>query len=231
MATRTLPRERTHARDNVRQQAERRRARTRFLWLAMAAFVLLAGVVAYFSTRGSTAKTAAGIQQARPVQITGAPLPELKSGDGDAAVGLTIPEVTGASFDGSPVSITNDGRAKLILFVAHWCPHCQKEVPLIVKHLADKALPSTVEMIAVSTSASADKPNYPPSEWLAIENWTWPVLVDSEKGEAALAYGLPGFPYFVAADANGKVVARSSGEIPMDQFDALVQKAMTPAAG
>lgn len=232
MATNTLPRSRAHAHDNARVLAERKRARTKWLWLALVAFVFIAATIAFFSTRSSTPKTAAGIEQARPVQITGTALPELKSGaDRDAAIGVTIPEVTGATFNGSPVSITHDGRPKLILFVAHWCPHCQKEVPLVVQHLAGQALPAGVDLIAVSTSASADRPNYPPSEWLAIEDWSWPVLVDSEKGEAALAYGLTGFPYFVAADASGKVVGRSSGEISMDEFDSLVQKALTATTG
>lgn len=231
MATPTLSRERVHAHDHARREAERRRARTRFLWLAIGAFVLLAGIIAFFSTRTSTPTTAAGIQQTRPVQISGASLPELKSAGNDAAIGATIPEVTGATFNGSPVSITHDGRAKLILFVAHWCPHCQAEVPVIVQHLAEKALPTAIDLITVSTSANPSSPNYPPSEWLATEKWTWPVLVDSDKSETALAYGLPGFPYFVAADAGGKVVARSSGEIPMEQFDAMVQKAITGSAG
>jgi thiol-disulfide isomerase/thioredoxin len=231
MATRTLTREQghTHARDNARR-AERRRAHTRWLWLAMGAFVVAAGAIAVFSSGGSSVKTAPGIEQARPVQVNGAALPELRTGT-DAAIGLAIPEVSGASFNGTPVSITHDGRPKLILFVAHWCPHCQKEVPLIVSHLNQKALAAGVDLIAVSTSASADKPNYPPSEWLAIEDWKWPVIADSNDGATALAYGLPGFPYFVAADASGKVVGRTSGEISMNDFDALVQKALAPGAG
>ena len=37
------------------------------------------------------------------------------------------------------------------------------------------------------------------------------------------AFGLSAFPYFVAADAQGNVVARTSGEITTDQFAALAQ--------
>ena len=232
MATRTLPQHRPHAHDNARERADRKRAHTRWLWMSIGAFVVLAGTIAFFSARTSTPKTAAGIEQVRPVQITGTSLPEMKSGGGgDAAIGLTIPEVTGAAFNGTPVSITHDGRPKLVLFVAHWCPHCQKEVPLIVTHLNEKALAAGVDLIAVSTAASADKPNYPPSEWLSVEDWKWPVIADDGKGSTALAYGLPGFPYFVAADASGKVVGRTSGEISMTDFDALVQKALTGSTG
>ena len=45
----------------------------------------------------------------------------------DPAVGMTIPTVTGTDFDGNDITITgDDGKAKVIVFVAHWCPHCQK---------------------------------------------------------------------------------------------------------
>ena len=192
--------------------------------------MIVAAMVALFSARSSTVETAAGIEQTRPVTITGTSLPELGSGT-DHAIGQLIPEVSGASFDGSPVSITHDGRPKLVLFVAHWCPHCQAEVPRIVTHLNQKALPAGVDLIAVSTAVDPAKPNYPPSAWLANEDWKWPALADSDKGDTALAYGLQSFPYFVAADSSGKVVGRSSGEISMDEFDALVQKAMSGSPG
>ena len=226
MAVHAPPRERVHARDNARRRVEHKRARAKWVWGGIVAFVIVAAMVAFFAAGGNKVETAAGVEQTRPVTITGAPLPELGSGT-DNAIGQLIPEVTGASFDGTPVTINHDGRLKLLVFVAHWCPHCQAEVPRIVSHVNQKALPAGVDLIAVSTSVDPAKPNYPPSTWLSNEDWKWPVLADNEKGDTALAYGLTGFPYFVAADASGKVVGRSSGEISMDEFDALLQKAMT----
>ena len=38
-------------------------------------------------------------------------------------------------------------------------------------------------------------------------------MVDSPQSTAAQAYGLPSYPYFVFADAQGKVVGRAVGEI------------------
>jgi cytochrome c biogenesis protein CcmG, thiol:disulfide interchange protein DsbE len=134
--------------------------------------------------------------------------------------------VRGQSFDGSPVDIRNDGRAKLILFVAHWCPHCQKEVPLLAKHLKSKSLPSGVDLYTVSTGVDSARPNYPPSSWLDKEGWTTPTLADSEDGKAADTYGLSAFPYFIAVDGSGKVVARTTGEISTDDFDALAMRAL-----
>jgi len=51
-------------------------------------------------------------------------------------------------------------------------------------------------------------------------------MADSASGTAANAYGLPGFPYFVALDSSGKVIGRSSGEITTNQFAKLVTGAV-----
>lgn len=63
---------------------------------------------------------ASGLEQSRPVTITGMPLPQFPDAGADPAVGMTMPELEGASFDGTPVTITNDGRPKVLLFLTHW---------------------------------------------------------------------------------------------------------------
>ena len=60
------------------------------------------------------------LQEYADVSVTGGALPPFSQDTTDGAVGLAMPEVTGESFDGTPVTITNDGRAKVILFLAHW---------------------------------------------------------------------------------------------------------------
>jgi thiol-disulfide isomerase/thioredoxin len=210
--------------------AAARKKQPPWLWIGTAGVVVVLAVAAIVSSSGSGDKdkkeSAAGLEQIRPVSVTGAALPKFDSNGKDAAVGQTIPEVRGQSFDGSPVEILNDGRAKLILFVAHWCPHCQKEVPLLADFLKSHSLPGGVDLYTVSTGVSAKSPNYPPSTWLEREGWKAPTLADSDKQEAADAFGLSAFPYFVAVDGSGKVVARTSGEISTDDFAALAIRAV-----
>lgn len=165
-----------------------------------------------------------GAAQVRPVETDGTALPPYEAGGADVALGEAAPEVRGAGFDGEPVAITADGRPKLVAFLAHWCPHCQAEVPVIVDWL-DGSAPEGVDLIGVSTSVSEARPNYPPSEWLSGEGWDFPTLADDEAGSAAEAYGLTGFPYFVAVDAEGNVAARASGEQSVAQLEALLAEA------
>ena len=56
----------------------------------------------------------------------------------------------------------------------------------------------------------------PPRQDLAL------VVLDDADSGASAKYGLSGFPYFVMLDGEGKVVARGSGEIPMDVFGPAV---------
>lgn len=200
------------------------------IWIIGLAVVLVAGLIAVLATRDSNDKgddNAAGSSTTVPDCTADGPLPEFKDSNNDAAICRTIPTISGTSLDGKPMTIgAADGKAKVILFVAHWCPHCQREVPLIVSHLRETPMPSDVELLTVSTAAKPEAGNYPPKAWLGAAAWTAPVLDDTD-GSAAIDYGLTGFPYFVVADAEGKVVVRGSGELSMDQFDQMVKAAQT----
>ena len=154
-------------------------------------------------------------------------LPAFASTTNDAAVGLPIPEVDGRSFDGTPVRITADGRPKLIVFLAHWCPHCQREVPVVQGWLDAKGMPAGVDLLSVATAIDPNRPNYPPDAWLASEHWQVPVIVDADN-EIATRYGLTAFPYWVAVAADGTVAQRLTGELTPDQLDALVASVSSP---
>lgn len=209
--------------------ARARKKQPPWLWIGVVGLVVVLAVAAIVSSGGSGTDdpSAEGLEQIRPVTVTGTPLPKYEPGGADPAVGQTIPEVKGQSFDGSPVTIGNDGRSKLIVFVAHWCPHCQKEIPLLAKWLESNSLPEGVDLYTVSTAVSDRQPNYPPSTWLKKEGWTATTLADSADQQAADAFGLSAFPYFVAVDGSGKVVARTTGEISTGQFAELAQSALS----
>jgi thiol-disulfide isomerase/thioredoxin len=147
-------------------------------------------------------------------------LPAFVATTGDPAVGRPIPEVTGRSFDGSPVAIRADGRPKLLLFLAHWCPHCQREVPVVQAWLDAGRLPGSVDLISVATATDPARPNYPPSDWLRRERWRPPVLADTSN-DVADRFGLSAFPYWIAVRADGTVATRVTGELSPAQLDVL----------
>ncbi len=169
------------------------------------------------------------VQETATVQISGEDLPELPDTGGflapageDPAVGLEVPTLTGESFDESEVVIgPGDGKPKLVVFVAHWCPHCQTEVPVIQDWIDSGEVPDGLEVYAVATGQDDTQPNYPPSGWLSNEGWTPKVLLDDDAQSAAASWGLTGYPYLVFVDADGKVWQRGSGEIPLADLQRL----------
>jgi thiol-disulfide isomerase/thioredoxin len=208
----------------VHKASQAGQGRSIVLWIALAAVVLVAGIVAIGVSRSSSSSTGG---QASPsggtvvpsgdlttgaVETQGAALPTLASGP-DAAVGATIPMVTGEQFDGSALVVSPEGKPQLIMAMAHWCPHCQAEVPRIQQWLDDNGMPDDVELVAVATSNDATRPNYPAGE-----------------SSAAVALGVGGFPGFIAVDADGRVVQRASGEITTEQWEQLLEAARTGQA-
>jgi thiol-disulfide isomerase/thioredoxin len=155
--------------------------------------------------------------------VTGAALPPLAAGPVDPAVGLPAPEVAGADFGGEAVAITDDGRPKILLFLAHWCPHCQVEVPRVESWVTAGNLPDGVDLYAVASSIDPTRPNYPPSRWLEREGWSAPVVVDDRDTTVARSFGLNAYPYWVFVAADGTVWGRISGELGTAVLDDVVQ--------
>ena len=195
--------------------AKQRRNRT-ILWGGLAVIVVIAIVVAVVASGGGDSANATKFETA-PVKVSGTPLPQYdSSASSDPAVGKTVPTLTGSSVgDGGAVTIgpdTGDGEPQAIVFVAHWCPHCQAEVPRLVG-AGEAGCVRRGEGHAVATSTDDRLDNYPPSAWLKTVKWPFPVLADSKSGTAGKAYGLTAFPYFVLVNADGTVTGRATGEV------------------
>jgi thiol-disulfide isomerase/thioredoxin len=181
-----------------------------------------AAIAALLLTQGgSTPIASPSAPAASPATVTGDALPLFVATADDPAVGTPSPGFQASSFDGEPVSVSADGRAKLLLFLAHWCPHCQAEVPVVQDWVDAGRLPADVDLVSVATSIDASLPNYPPDAWLEREGWTPPTAVDPDNA-IANQFGLPSFPYWVTVNADGSVAQRLTGELSPEQLDQLV---------
>jgi cytochrome c biogenesis protein CcmG, thiol:disulfide interchange protein DsbE len=212
-----------------------KRVSPRAIGLGSLVAVVALGLVAYFATKpssnsgaNSATQTASVGQRAvesvvetGPVSVSGVPLVPHNDSGADASIGTAAPTLTGVGFDSKVRVIKPGGAPKIVMFVAHWCPHCQAEVPLIAKSAPNGTIDG-VEVHAVSTGVVAERPNYPPSQWLDPKTWPIPTLVDDGANTAAMSYGLTGFPYFVVINSSGNVVKRTSGELSEKAFQALV---------
>ena len=154
--------------------------------------------------------------------IEGDFLPEFAGeNDDNIARGLQAPSFSGPNENSEIVSLEKNDNAKVLLFLAHWCGYCQKEVPAVQEYIDLIGIPDGVEIIAVATSIDRARDNYPPHDWLKEEGWSEAQIYDLDR-EIGTAYGLNAFPYWVFLDKELNVVARRTGNLPQDQVGQLL---------
>ena len=147
----------------------------------------------------------------------------------DVATGMTAPTIIGENFAGEPVTIEPDGTPKVVVFLAHWCPHCQAEVPEVVDWLEAGNQPENVDFYSVSTLAQRLRGNWPPQDWLETEGWNVPVIQDDNANSVSSAFGMQGTPFWVVLDGQNNVIARIPGQIGTEGMQALFATAAQSA--
>jgi thiol-disulfide isomerase/thioredoxin len=216
-----------------------KRAGNKWVFPAVIAGIVIVGVLAVVlvaagggdSTSSSGGGGKSSTEVAAEVSVTGSSLPDYTAAKNDPAVGQSAPELGSVDFQGANVEAGGaTGKPYAMIFLAHWCPHCQAEVPRLVD-LAQNGQINGVDVMGVATGTSKSNPNYPPSAWLDRERWPFGVMVDDARFTGASAYGLTGYPYMVFVDAQGKVVGRTSGEVAPEDLTkifAALAKGETP---
>lgn len=156
-------------------------------------------------------------REVRPVEIIGEPLPLYTGQDPDPAVGMAPPTLIGEDGTGYVHTISGAIDAPvLLLFLAHWCPACNQELPLFVDLSRQGLIPEDLQVYAVLTALDPSRPGFPPIEWLQDAGWSYDYVVDMPDMDrdaawvAGEAFGLSAFPYAVLID-DGVVVERWSG--------------------
>jgi cytochrome c biogenesis protein CcmG/thiol:disulfide interchange protein DsbE len=202
------------------------RSRVRMLPVAIVLLVAASALAGCGSSGGSSAtstSSAGGDHEFGAVTVTGTPLPRFTDAGSDPATGKPIPTVKGENFAGEPVTISpTTGRAQMVVFLAHWCPHCNREAPRLAGYLKANggAPPANVDLTIVPTGSNAQAPNWPPSQWVVqMGLGSVNTLVDDQRQTAAAAFGLSAYPFIVMVDSNGKVVQRRAGEQQEGFFD------------
>jgi cytochrome c biogenesis protein CcmG/thiol:disulfide interchange protein DsbE len=162
------------------------------------------------------------------VSVVGDPLPLYGSAATDTAVGMQMPEISGQDAAGNPVVISNNGKAKVIVAIAHWCPVCAEEVPVVRDWYAATTLPDNVEVYSLAVFTDPTRANFPPGGYLQAQQWNLPLILDDEAGSAATALGAHAVPFWVLVLEDGTVAARGAGAPTTADLDQIVA---TVAAG
>lgn len=171
---------------------------------------------------GTTEVAAAG-----QIEVSGEPLPPFEASTDDPAIGAAMPEIT-APVLGAGNRITygdTTGRPRAVIFLAHWCPHCQNEVAAITDWLDQgNQFPAGVDIQSISFLVDEGRGNFPVSDWLRNEGWPYPTVVDDGSGTLGTTFGAAGTPFYVFVNADGTIAGRTSGEMGPDTFAALLEQ-------
>ena len=197
----------------------------------------IAGAVA-LGTSGGSSETSTdtvvtvpgGVQPAeyQKVSATGGLLAPLPESGADTETGKSVAVLKGYDLQGRPISIdpAGEGKATLVVFLAHWCQFCNREIPVLNKWRESGEVPTGLRVVGITTGSKADQANWPPSKWMTAMKWPFEVMADSEAQEAAAAYGVAGYPFMAFVGANGKITARTSGEVPVEQIQIFANAAV-----
>jgi thiol-disulfide isomerase/thioredoxin len=170
------------------------------------------------ATGSLTAPAASGTSAAVAPSVPTGYLPLFEQGQPDAALGMVLGDVAGIEYysDTELIIDPTDGTARAWLIWAHWCPHCQRELPPLSDWYAESAdqYPN-VELISVSSSIDPTRGN-PLEPYLEELQLPFPVIVDPDL-RLAEQFGLSAYPFWVFTAGDGTTLLRIAGFLEIDQ--------------
>ena len=149
--------------------------------------------------------------------------PNSKIKVGDSAPNFTVSTTAG------PFELTKVPTPVVLEVFATWCPHCQREVP-VINQLA-KQYAGKVAFVGVAGSPYGIDGSSPENQADVMQfvqklNVTYPVAYDPEL-KVANAYLQGGYPTLVLIDGNKKVRFVRDGEVPETELRQAIDSVLS----
>lgn len=134
--------------------------------------------------------------------------------------GSKAPDFSTKTIDGKKVSLADKGgkKATMLVFFASWCPHCQKEAP-VISDFQSQYKDLRIMMIGIDGQDNTGKVQ----DFVNKYGINSPATYDPPIGAT---YKVSGYPTVYVLDGNDKVVAANSGEAPREVFEGWIEKAL-----
>jgi thiol-disulfide isomerase/thioredoxin len=138
--------------------------------------------------------------------------------EGLIPVGEKAPGFTAETVGGGSVSVEGDARATMLVFFATWCPHCQKEAP-VMSELESQYDGLRMVMVGIDGEDDPEKVQRFVEEY-DIES---PAVYEPGLGSE---FGISGYPTTYVLDGDNRVVGAHSGEAPRDVYEGWIEEAL-----
>jgi thiol-disulfide isomerase/thioredoxin len=131
-----------------------------------------------------------------------------------------VPDFTAQTVDGGTVSLGEAGgkKATMLVFFASWCPHCNKEAP-IISDLEDKYEDLRVVIVGIDGQDDPEKVR----EFVNSYGIEGPAAYSPSLGPV---YQVSRYPTIYILDSNDEIVAAHSGEAPKDMIEGWIEEAL-----
>jgi thiol-disulfide isomerase/thioredoxin len=139
--------------------------------------------------------------------------------EGLIPVGEKAPGFTAETVGGGSISVgEGDARATVLVFFASWCPHCQREAP-VMSELESQYDGLQLVMVGIDAQDNPDKVRQFVEEY-DIES---PAVYEPSLGPE---YGVSGYPTTYVLDGDNRVVGAHSGEAPREVYEGWIEEAL-----
>lgn len=140
-------------------------------------------------------------------------------------VGSQAPDFTINTVNGGSASLKGSNEATMLVFFATWCPHCNREAP-ILSDISKNYSNLRVMMISVPQKKTGWEAGDSPQkvrEFVNHYDIKGPAAYNPALGER---YKVTGTPTIYILNKNDKIVAANTGEVPEDVLKGWIQKAL-----
>jgi thiol-disulfide isomerase/thioredoxin len=179
-----------------------------------AAIVLAVVAVAVALSLGGTTTTTRDRAAIGPVTVAGPP----RSAPQEA--GERVPDFTANLLSGGTVRWNSyKGTPTVLALWAPWCPHCQKELPIldgVVRQFPSVKLLTIVTAVGLHPGPTTDG-------YLRSHNLQLATALDDEIGTLGMALGLQAFPLVYYVDAENVVRQEVVGEATPEQVRTSIE--------
>lgn len=140
-------------------------------------------------------------------------------------VGSQAPDFSTQTVDGGNVSLGDSGdyQATMLVFFASWCPHCNREAP-IISDLKNEHDNLRVVMIGIDGQDNSEKVQ----EFVNKYGINGPAAYDPSVGSI---YQASSYPTIYVIDGSGKITAANAGETPKNVLEGWIEDALGSSGG
>jgi thiol-disulfide isomerase/thioredoxin len=190
--------------EGAAEAAPPRRSRRVVLWVALAAAVVIAALVAVIASAQPSS------------EVNGQ----------STLLGHPAPPISGPGLDGGRYTLRElRGKWVLVNFMATWCPPCRQEMPQLLAFARQHARSAdAVVLTVVDDPSNAGQLR----AYLAAEGAHWPAVDDPA---ATVSYGLSGLPSSFLVAPDGTVFAYLLGEVRASEVDRWIRDGVAKGFG